>query len=80
VVTRETAVRKIKDWFGTGDDKAISINFISFENDPQAAWANVCRREDGRVISKAYVERLSKFYNECWDKDHPVYRPERNEM
>lgn len=75
LVTRETAVRKIKDWFGTGNDKDISISFISFENDLNAAWANVCRRNDDRVISRNSVERLSKFYNECWDKDHPIYRP-----
>lgn len=75
LVTRETAVRKIKEWFGTGNDADIKISFISFANDPEAAWANICNRADGRTVSKHYVDHLSKHYsNRHWDQDYPIYR------
>lgn len=76
LVTHETARRRIHEWFG----QDIKITFDSFENDLEAAWANVCRRNDGRKISRNYMEKLSRFYYDGWDKDRPVYRPNSAEI
>lgn len=41
----------------------VLIEWVYWENDPIKAWNNVVRRNDGRKISKRYIEDLSKKYN-----------------
>jgi hypothetical protein len=63
---------KVIQWLG--EDATVDI--FAFENDLEACWANVVRRNDGRIISKPYMKSLSKFYDPAiFDKILPVYRP-----
>lgn len=41
----------------------VVIEWVFWENSPEKAWNNVVRRNDGRKISKRYIEDLSKKYN-----------------
>lgn len=55
----------------------VEVSIIAFENDPDAAWTNVCRRDDGRPITRAAINSLSRIYSpEMFSQDiRPIYRP-----
>jgi hypothetical protein len=57
--------------------KVSDVSFIAFENDADAAWANIERRGDGRVISQAFIRTLSQNYDpKRYSQDvRPIYRP-----
>lgn len=38
------------------------IRYIFFENDVDKCYANVVKRNDGRIISRYFLERLSEIY------------------
>jgi hypothetical protein len=67
----ESARRQLEKWFGD-----ITLHVISFQNNVGACWANIQRRGDDRLISKAGLSSQSVYYsNQPWSKDRPVYQP-----
>lgn len=52
----ELAKEKLKTHFN-------EIKFIYWENDIEKAWSNVQKRNDGRIIHKSFLKRLSSMYN-----------------
>lgn len=75
-INRDTAYRKLSQWFSAIDAGDATVEFISFENDPAACWKNIQMRDDGRLIGKHFVYQISGFYDKTdWPKEHPVYRP-----
>jgi hypothetical protein len=63
---------RIFEWFNSTD-----VTIIAFENDPEACWGNIQRRNDCRKISKSYLDSISKIYDLTKYQDiRPVYKPE----
>lgn len=73
--TREKITGILKERFG----KCVDVEFIAFENDPDAAWANVKRRNDGRKISREFIREMSKRYRpeNFTDDIRPIYREKK---
>lgn len=41
----------------------VSIQWIFWENNPEDAWINIKKRNDGRIISQSFLKQLSSQYN-----------------
>jgi ABC-type glutathione transport system ATPase component len=70
LVQPDTIREKLTHWGGE-----CKVRFIAFENDVDACWDNVKARDDGRRISRQYLESLAKNYVPSeWGEVRPVYK------
>lgn len=53
------------------------VEIICYENDPEACWANVCARGDGRVSRSGLLRMANAYKLDAFDPDMvlPVYKP-----
>lgn len=51
------AIRHTLRYFGA------DVDIIAFENDPDACWANIERRQDGRVIDRTALYGMARAYD-----------------
>ena len=55
---RTITLTTLKKW-----DLDVKVEWIFFENDPQACIANIERRKDDRIVSPEFVNEASHYYN-----------------
>lgn len=56
--TRKLSETYLKTYF-----PKVSIQWIFWENNPEDAWINIKKRNDGRIISQSFLKQLSSQYN-----------------
>ncbi len=67
--------RKLSEAYLNSFFPKVPIEWIFWENNPEDAWINVKKRDDGRIISQSFLKHLSSQYNPP-HIDFKVYKKE----
>jgi hypothetical protein len=63
VMAMRSKPEAITDYLRRNFGREVEIDIIAFENDPEVCWANVERRQDGRVIDRKAFLGMSRDYD-----------------
>lgn len=68
LTTKEKAENFLTSQIGSIGE--ISFEWWHFENEPDKAWRNVEKRNDGRIIAKSFLNYMSRSYNSNHDLEN----------